>query len=81
MKLSLSLAEKDVEFLDQYAESHGIPSRSATVQQAVRLLRSSELEAAYADAFHEWTTSEDAALWESTVGDGLDDDDMNDAAG
>jgi Arc/MetJ-type ribon-helix-helix transcriptional regulator len=74
MKLSLSLAEKDVEFLDSYAETHGIPSRSATVQRAVRLLRSSELEAAYEDAFTEWEASGEAALWDSTVGDGIDDD-------
>lgn len=39
----LSLPAEDVEFLDAYAESQGIKSRSAVVHKAVRLLRASEL--------------------------------------
>jgi antitoxin MazE9 len=33
----------------------------------------SELEAAYAAAFHEWQASEDHDLWENVVADGLTD--------
>ncbi|MDR0284855.1 MAG: hypothetical protein LBI33_08190 [Propionibacteriaceae bacterium] len=35
-------------------------------------LRERELEAAYADAYAEWADTEDASLWDSTSGDGLE---------
>jgi Arc/MetJ-type ribon-helix-helix transcriptional regulator len=70
MKVSVSLPEEDVEFLDAYVDSQGFASRSAVVHKAVRLLRAAELGAAYEDAFGEWSRDE-ADLWESTVADGL----------
>ena len=72
MKISVSLPEEDVEFLDEYARSPGIGSRSAVVQRAVRLLRASGLGPAYAKAWEEWATSGEAEAWESVVGDGLE---------
>jgi Arc/MetJ-type ribon-helix-helix transcriptional regulator len=69
MKVSVSLPEKDVDFLDSYADSKGFASRSAVVQKAVRLLRASELGPAYEDAWDEW--SKDSSAWESTANDGL----------
>lgn len=71
MKLSVSLPDEDVEFLDRYAASQGIASRSAAVHKAVRLLRASQLGPAYEDAWAEWADSSDADLWESAVSDGL----------
>ena len=71
MKLSVSLPDDDVDFLDSYADSNGIASRSAVVHKAVRLLRASELSAAYEDAWSSWSAAEDSVLWESTSGDGL----------
>jgi len=71
MKLSVSLPEEDVEFLDQYARTRGYRSRSAVVHRAVRLLRSAELGDAYADAWKQWSDSGEGDAWESTVGDGL----------
>ena len=70
MKLSVSLPDEDVEFLDQYAASQG-GSRSAVVHKAVRLLRASQLGPAYEEAWAEWVDSSDHELWESTVSDGL----------
>ena len=70
MKLSVSLPEDDVRFLDRYARSRGIASRSATVHEAVRLLRTAELGDDYQDAWDDWAASEGAAEWEATVGDG-----------
>lgn len=70
MKVSVSLPDEDVEFLDRYAANRGIESRSAAVHKAVRLLRASELGPAYEDAWSDWAASEDAALWESTSSDG-----------
>ena len=71
MKVSVSLPGEDVEFLDAYAKSQGYSSRSAVVHTAVRLLRATELGGAYQDAWQEWTSQADAALWDSTVADGL----------
>lgn len=71
MKLSISLPDDDVEFLDEYTVDHGMPSRSAAVHKAVRLLRASGLGAAYEDAWTEWAATDDSELWEPTAGDGL----------
>jgi Arc/MetJ-type ribon-helix-helix transcriptional regulator len=70
MKLSVSLPAEDIEFLDAYAESQGIGSRSAVLHKAVRILRTSELGAAYEAAWHDWDATE-AEAWEQTVADGL----------
>lgn len=67
----MSLPDEDVEYLDAYAQTQGLDSRSAAVQRAVRLLRASELGAAYEDAWTDWAKSEDAELWESATADGL----------
>lgn len=71
MKVSVSLPDEDVEFLDAYAEGQGISSRSAVVHKAVRLLRASELGPAYEEAWEEWSSGDDGGPWEATVGDGL----------
>ena len=71
MKLSVSLPDEDVEFLDQYAQTQGFESRSAVVHKAVRLLRASELGGDYADAWKEWSDSGDAEVWEATAVDGF----------
>lgn len=71
MKLSVSLPEEDVEFLDAYAEAQGIASRSAAMHKAVRLLRASELGPAYEDAWTEWAEGDDQGLWENVTSDGL----------
>jgi Arc/MetJ-type ribon-helix-helix transcriptional regulator len=69
MKVSVSLPEEDVEFLDSYARSEGIPSRSAVVHKAVGLLRASELGAAYEEAFAAW--SDEDTSWDVVTADGL----------
>jgi Arc/MetJ-type ribon-helix-helix transcriptional regulator len=71
MKLSVSLPEEDVEFLDDYARAQGYESRSAVLHRAVRLLRASQLGSAYEDAWQEWTSTGEADAWEVTTGDGL----------
>ena len=71
MKISVSLPNEDVEFLDSYAESQGYESRSAVVHTAVRMLRSAKLGDAYADAWHEWEKSGDAEIWDKATSDGL----------
>jgi len=70
MKLSVSLPDPDVEFLDALAREHN-ESRSATLLRAVRLLRASQLQVDYADAWLEWDDSGEGKAWESVAGDGL----------
>ncbi len=71
MKLSVSLPDADVAFLDTYAERKGNLSRSAVLQQAVRLLRTAELANDYEEAFRDWEASGDAARWDTVAGDGV----------
>lgn len=70
-KVSVSLSEPDVAFIDRYTVEHEVASRSATVQRAIALLRASELSDAYVDAWQEWS-EQDAAEWGLTAADGLD---------
>jgi len=72
MKLSVSLPDEDVEFLDAYAEEHGIESRSAVVHRAVRTLRASQLADAYADAWEEWSADKTSKYWDAVANDGLE---------
>ena len=71
MKLTVSLPDKDVEFLDEYAQTQGFESRSAVVHKAVRLLRASELGGDYADAWKEWSGSGDGDAWDAVASDGF----------
>jgi Arc/MetJ-type ribon-helix-helix transcriptional regulator len=73
MKISVSLTEEDVRLLDEHAQRAGLPSRSAAVHDAVRLLRQVELEVDYSDAWAEWESSPDREAWASSDGDGLPD--------
>jgi antitoxin MazE9 len=71
MKVSVSLPDEDVAFLDSYAQTQGIQSRSAAVHRAVGLLRATQLGEAYEEAWDSWESSDDAGAWESAAADGL----------
>jgi antitoxin MazE9 len=73
MKVSVSIPDEDVRFLDEYAREQGLDSRSAAVHRAVRLLRTAELAEAYQAAWEEWDSG-DAAAWDRTAADGVADD-------
>lgn len=70
MKISMSLPDDDVTFLDAYVEEKKLPSRSAALHKAVRLLRASGLGIAYEAAWSEWR-EEDESIWDATSRDGL----------
>ena len=70
-KLSVSLSPSEVESLDKYARAAGLKSRSAAIQQAIKLLGDPELEDAYAAAWQEWEDSGESEAWAGTVADGL----------
>ena len=73
MKLSVSLPDEDVAVLDEFARAAGLPSRSAAVHHAVRMLRLPELEQDYEAAWSEWEASGDQAAWSVTSTDGIAD--------
>ena len=66
MKISVSLPEEDVRFLDEQGMN-----RSAALHEAVALLRDRQLAEQYAEAFSEWSASADAELWDTAASDGL----------
>jgi Arc/MetJ-type ribon-helix-helix transcriptional regulator len=68
MKVSVSLPPEDINFLDEYVQRRGTPSRSAVLHQAIDLLRRSELEVEYAAA---WAESGDDDAWDNAASDGL----------
>ncbi|MBW4721740.1 ribbon-helix-helix domain-containing protein [Saccharothrix obliqua] len=71
MKISVSLPEEDVEFVDRYSRQHRSASRSSVIQQAIGLLREAGLESAYADAWDEWEADGEAEMWDVTAADGV----------
>ncbi|MCE2532447.1 MAG: antitoxin [Acidimicrobiia bacterium] len=71
MKVSVSLPEEDVAFLDTYASAHRIASRSAALHRAIGLLRAAELSSDYSAAFEEWADDPENRAWDATVADGL----------
>jgi Arc/MetJ-type ribon-helix-helix transcriptional regulator len=71
MKISVSISEDDVAFLDAYARERDCGSRSAAVHQAVRALREAELPDLYAGAWAEWERGGEAEAWEPATGDGI----------
>ncbi len=73
MKVSVSIPEDDVAFVDEYARRRGVGSRSAVLHDAIELLRMSELEDAYAAAWDEWEGTDEARLWDGTAPDGVAD--------
>jgi Arc/MetJ-type ribon-helix-helix transcriptional regulator len=73
MKLSVSLPDDDVAFVDEYASRRGSSSRSSVIHRAIQLLRMSELEDAYTDAWEEWRQDGGEAAWSAAAGDGIAD--------
>jgi Arc/MetJ-type ribon-helix-helix transcriptional regulator len=64
MKLSVSLPEKDVEFLDFYITMHDLESRSAALQAALKALRDLDLQDQYEAAWAEEEDPEVLAHWQ-----------------
>jgi Arc/MetJ-type ribon-helix-helix transcriptional regulator len=70
VKLSVSLPDEDVAFIDEFAAATGETSRSAVIHRGIALLRQMRLEHAYAEAWREWDDS-DAEFWDATSADGI----------
>jgi hypothetical protein len=66
-KLSISLPDDDLVFLDGL----NADSRSAAIHAAIELARSLSLVDDYTAAYDEWVSSGEAEVWEAAAGDGL----------
>ena len=73
MKLSISLPDEDVAFIDRFLQESADDSRSAVVQRAIAMLRAAELVDAYDAAFREWQASGEQEVWDAAVADGIPD--------
>ncbi|MEU1692338.1 ribbon-helix-helix domain-containing protein [Streptomyces hirsutus] len=73
MKISVSLPQEDVAFIDDYAAGTEAESRSAVIRAAIELLRQAQLEQAYTEAFAEWDYGGEAGPWDRVSGDGVTD--------
>jgi putative addiction module CopG family antidote len=71
MKVSISLPEEDIRFVDEQATAGLFASRSATIHAAIRLLRDRGYQDSYAIAWQEWSDDGDEAIWDATAADGL----------
>ena len=74
MKLSVSLPDKDVAFIDRYIAKHGEESRSAVIRKALDALLTDQLVDEYVEAFREWEASGEEEVWDTAAGDGLEDE-------
>lgn len=63
----MSLPDSDISYLESVS-----PNRSAAMHTVIEKVRSAELIDAYADAYAEWQGGEDADLWDSVSGDGIE---------
>ena len=68
-KLSISLPDSLVGFVEDYRKKRGLKSRSEVFEEAVKLLQSRELEEDYREA-----GSESDPAWEAVAADGLADE-------
>jgi len=70
-KLSVSVSSSLVRFLERYQRDHSLRTKSSVVERALEALRERELQSAYTEAARDQRNAEEAADWESAVGDGL----------
>lgn len=70
MKLTINLPAEEIDFLDRYARSRGIESRSAAIRVAIRELRAQGLVDDYASAWMD-ADEQDGRVWDQSSSDGL----------
>ncbi|MGH8635156.1 MAG: hypothetical protein ACRET7_13630 [Burkholderiales bacterium] len=68
-KLSISIPESSLEFIEMYRKKHALKSRSHVISTAIDMLREREFEVAYRDASREYDPA-----WDVTNSDGLPDE-------
>jgi Arc/MetJ-type ribon-helix-helix transcriptional regulator len=68
VKLSVSLPDNDVAFIDNLSREHD-GNRSAAVHHLIQLAREMRAADAYTAAFDEWHESGDDAAWDGPASD------------
>lgn len=68
-KVSVSISDRLLRFVEQYRVDKGCKSRSQVIEEALKLLEMTELEAAYRAA-----AQEEDPEWETVIADGLSDE-------
>jgi Arc/MetJ-type ribon-helix-helix transcriptional regulator len=63
LKISVSLPDEDLEFLDSFRQANGLLSRSAVVHLAIYMLRGAQLTSSYEAAWGEWQDTPESADW------------------
>lgn len=71
VQISARIDESLATFLESYQQKHEVKNRSEVLERAIEALREHSLSEEYAQAMEDWEGSEDAELWEQTVGDGI----------
>lgn len=71
MKVSISLSDADLAYLDAETAAGRYASRSAAVAAAIGWMRRGDLVAIYDQAFDDWADSGEAEVWDPTAGDGI----------
>lgn len=68
-KLSISIPDSALQFVEHYRKTHAIKTRSEVIQEAIALLRERELDAAYREASVVFDSD-----WDRVSSDGLADE-------
>ncbi len=68
-KLSISIPDSTLLFVERYRKTHSIRTRSEVIQEALALLRERELDTAYREANVEFDSD-----WDRVSSDGLTDE-------
>lgn len=68
-KLSISIPDSALQFVERYRKAHAIRTRSEVIQEALALLRERELDTAYREASAEFDSD-----WDRVSSDGLADE-------
>ena len=72
--MSITVDKSLVDFVKDYQEKHKVRSKSQVVERALKALRQAQLIEEYKTSIKEWeANAEEAALWDGTVNDGLND--------
>lgn len=74
MKVSISLTERQLEFIDEKVERGVYASRSAAMAAAIRRLQERDLVREYAEEYEGLRASGEIEMWDSTLMDGLADE-------
>lgn len=73
--MSITIDPVLAEFIKTYQETFSLSSKSEVIERALKTLRQAQLIEEYKASIQAWEAdAEEAALWDKTAGDGLNDE-------